>query len=97
MMWAIATGRNINQPDELPKGIIVKRIDSEEISVNVVARTGPKVADFLGLDIAANERWAGERWSWKLEDREGRGVACERLSYTWDSGDWVSKVVVKNE
>lgn len=86
MMRTIPTCRNIHKPDECPEGIVVKRVDGQEISVDVVACASPKVADFLGLDVGRSERWTGERRSGDLQDRQWRCVACEGFGYTGDSG-----------
>ena len=68
MMWAVSTGWNIDEPNEFTEGVIIKRVDGQEIRMNVVASSGPEVPNLLWLDVTTDEGWAGKRWGRELKN-----------------------------
>jgi len=68
MMWAVTTGWNIDEPNKFTECVIIQRVDGQEIGMNVVASSGPKVPNLLWLDVATDEGWAGKWWGRELKN-----------------------------
>lgn len=83
----LAASGDIGDGYEFTKGVVIEAHSSEEISMLVVACSGPDVADLLGLDVLDGERDAGKGRSGQLEDRQRDRVVGERLGHPgnlWD-------------
>lgn len=85
MVRAVATGRNIGNPEKGTECIIVKGVGGKEVLVLVVTSTSPEISDLLRLDVLVARKWRrGKGRSRYLQDRERGRVACKRLSDSWD-------------
>ena len=80
MVWAVAAGRNISDPQQSPESVIVQTVGSQEVLVLVISSASPEVADLLGLDVAASERRAWQCWRGHLKNGQRRCVTRQRLS-----------------
>lgn len=70
MMGAVATRRDISDPQKSPEGVVVERVSRKEVFVIVVPGSSPEVTDLLGLDfLITGKGRAIKRRSGNLKDR----------------------------
>ena len=66
---------------------IIKTSRHQEISMLVVSRASPEVANLLGPDVGWAEWRIRKRWRGNLKDWQRRSVGCKRHSDAGDRGD----------